>query len=286
MPSRKWTKLPFDAAAFRADGAKLQKRWAALHHGDREPFPDAALLERLAKREPAFAAALKAHGGAKALAAGLQDAWRAFHAGDFGTAIESGADLGPLGAIVAGKAAGVYATCLERGNAPAVALLEAAVARCEAAAKVLPDHANAHYMHAFVLGRLSQRISIVKALAAGHATRVRASLDRTLALEPKHAEAHVALGAYHAEIVGKVGGIAAGLTYGATKAKALEHFEQALKLAPEAPIVRVEYAAALRLLDPRGGRARAETLEREAAALEPRDAMERLDVERARSAGS
>lgn len=283
MPSRKWAKVPFDAGAYHLDGAKLQKRWASLHHGDREPFPDAAALEKLARREPGLAESLKAAGGAKALAAGLQDAWRAFHAGDFGAAIERGADLGPLGAVVAGKAAGVYATSLERSHSRAVEVLEDAVARCEAALRTLPGHANAHYVHAYALGRLSQRISIVKALAAGHAGRVRASLDRTLALEPKHAEAHVALGAYHAEIVGKVGGIAAGLTYGASKAKALEHFEQALALAPDEPVVRVEYAAGLRLLDPRGSRARAEALEREAAALEPRDAMERLDVERARA---
>ncbi len=56
-----------------------------------------------------------------------------------------------------------------------------------------PDFVNAFYFHAQALGRYSQEISITKALAQGIGGRVKASLDRTLKLEPNHAEAHIAL---------------------------------------------------------------------------------------------
>ena len=74
---------------------------------------------------------------------------------------------------------------------------------------------NSHYRHAFALGRYSQGLSIAKALKQGIAGKVRASLDTALELAPKHAEAHTALALYHAEIIGKIGAMIGGLTYGA-----------------------------------------------------------------------
>src|SRR5450759_1023920 len=80
----------------------------------------------------------------------------------------------------------------------------------------------------FRLGRYSQRITILRALAEGLAGRVQSHLQRALALAPRHAEAHVALGLYHAEIVNKLGSLAASLTYGASRDKAIEHFQHAI----------------------------------------------------------
>jgi hypothetical protein len=39
-------------------------------------------------------------------------------------------------------------------------------------------------------------------------------------LEPQRADAHIALGVYHAEILDKVGAVLAGLTYGVKKEEA------------------------------------------------------------------
>ena len=111
---------------------------------------------------------------------------------------------------------------------------------------------------------------------------MRESLDATLKLAPKHAEAHTALGLYHAEIVGKVGGMLAKLTYGANAGDAEKHLKEALKLTPESPIAWIEYGNALLLLH---GEKReddvAEAYEK-AAKLKPRDAMEALDAAWAR----
>jgi tetratricopeptide (TPR) repeat protein len=212
----------------------------------------------------------------------VQDAWRAFHAGEFRRAIQMGSKLGALGACAANKAAAVDTLYAQESTPQLLRELEAAVARGETAVKVLPDYPNAHYMLALVLGRYSQRISVLTALAAGLAGRVRAHLERALGLEPRHAEAHVAFGLYHAEIVGKLGPLAASLTYGASPGAALEHLRKAARLAPDSLIVQMEYAHGLLLLDATRHRDQARTLYKRAAACEPQDAMERLDVEHAR----
>ncbi len=260
-------------------GSGLEERWAALHKGDREPFPSAARVAALAKKNPAFGEWAAGHGGAKDIAEGVQEAWRRFHAGDFTGAIAAGGKLGALGAAAANKAAGIYS--LQAAGEEPTHLLQAAIARGEAAVQSLPDEANAHYMLALTLGRYSQRISILQALANGMATRVRTHLEAALKLEPKHADAHIALGLYHAEIVAKMGSLLAGITYQASGDAALEHFRRALKLVPGSPIAKIEYANGLLLLDAKRHREQADELYTAAAACEPADAMEQLDVERA-----
>ena len=283
-PRRQATKAPTKKpprSARRPAGAELRSRWERLHRGDCEPWPDEERIERLARAHPAFAASLGAHHGPGALARQLQEAWEQFHAGEFRAAIEHGERLGPLGASIANKAAAVSTLYAAAGAPEALTMLAAAINRAEAAVETLPDYPNAHYLLALVLGRYSQRISILKALAEGLPGRVRSHLERTLQLEPRHAEAHLAFGLYHAEIVGKLGALAAALTYGAGRDAAVEHFARATRLAPDSPIVLMEHANGLLLLDARRYRDKARALYREAAALAPADAMERLDVERA-----
>jgi tetratricopeptide (TPR) repeat protein len=260
----------------------LHERWARLHVTDREPWPDERLVGRLAKQHGTFATWLESSVGAAAIARNLQGAWEQFHEGEFQAAIEAGSRLGALGASVANKAAAVHSLYSKKGSPHELALLDAAVKRGEQAIAVLPDYANAHYMLALALGRYSQGISILKALAAGIASRVRTHLERTLQLEPQHAEAHVAFGLYHAEIVNKLGSLAAGITYGASANTALTCLQRAAKLAPSSPIIHIEHANGLLLLDADRYRDEARTLYAEAAALEPADEMERLDIERAR----
>jgi hypothetical protein len=54
-------------------------------------------------------------------------------------------------------------------------------------------------------------VGVAKALTQGIAGKIKASLDTTLKLQPKNADAHIALGAYHAEIIAKVGSLVGGL---------------------------------------------------------------------------
>ena len=260
----------------------LGERWEQLHHGDREPWPDEELIGRLASKYSTFEAWVYRAGGSGFVAQGVQSAWQAFHAGDFQKAIEVGARLGPLGATAANKAAAIDALSGKYDAQTSLAMLDAAAKRGEQAVAMLPDYANGHYMVALALGRYSQKISIVKALAQGLATRVHDHLERALELEPRHAEAHVALGVYHAEIVGMLGAFAASLTYGASANTALEHFRKALKLAPRSPIVHIEYAHGLMVLDAERHQREARKLYERAAACQPTDVTEELDVARAK----
>jgi len=276
MAKKGWAAFPHPDKAFDYAGDKLAKAWKDLHAGDQEPFPDEKRVAALLKQQP------KLGKDAGAIASALQDAWRAFHRGDFQQAYESGVALQALGASVAIKAGGIHATYLLDDDKAKTARYEELIALADAAVAALPDEANSHYRRAFAIGRLSQTISITKALAQGLAGKVRESLDATLERAPKHAEAETALGLYHAEIVGKVGGMLAKLTYGASATEAEKHLKLALKLTPAAPIAWVEYGNGLLLLH--GDKREDEVAEAwdKAAKLKPRDAMEALDAAWAR----
>jgi tetratricopeptide (TPR) repeat protein len=254
--AKKWAPFPHPDKAYVHDAAGLRKSWPRLHRGDCEPFPKDA---------------------------GVLDAWRHFHAGAFADAVEAGRKAGGAGIDAAVKAQMIYANYLEKPEKARLALLEEAAGWAEARRSEAPKLANAHYFYAYALGRYSQGISITKALAQGFGGKIKDALTTALKLEPKHADAHIAYGSYQAEIIDKVGGLVAAMTYGAKKESALEHFQKALKLNPDSPIARIEYANGLIMLFGKARMADAEELYRQAAACKPADAMERLDVELARS---
>src|SRR5688572_20191057 len=274
-----WAAFPHDAKAYAYPGDALKRAWPQLHAGDCEPFPDARHAAALSKAAGKSAPKLDADG----LASALQDAWRAFHRGDFKAAFDAGEKLGPVGASVAVKALGIHATYLVDDDAEKLKRFEQAGKLAEAAIKALPDEANSHYRHAFAMGRYSQGLSIAKALKQGIAGKVRASLDTALELAPKHAEAHTALALYHAEIIGKIGAMIGGLTYGAKASEAESHIKTALKLTPDSPIAHVEHGNLLLLLYGDKKEDAAATAYEKAAKAKPKDAMERLDAEYAKS---
>ncbi len=254
--AKKWTKFPYPDKAYAYDAAALKKQWARLHRGDCEPLPkDADVLE----------------------------AWRHFHAGEFQQAVEAGNAAGGAGVNAAVKAQVVHAQYVEKTEAAKLALFEEATGWAEQRRAEAPKDANGHYLYAFALGRHGQGISIGKALAQGFGGKIKDALLTAMKLDAKHADAHAAYGSYQSEVINKVGGIVAGLTYGAKKDSAIEHFEKAIKLFPESPILRIEHGNGLIMLFGKGRIAEATKLYEKAAALEPLDAMERLDVELAKS---
>jgi tetratricopeptide (TPR) repeat protein len=254
--AKKWNRFPHPDKAYAYDEAGLKKHWARLHKGDLEPYPKDAVV---------------------------REAWRAYHAGDFHAAVELGIDAGGEGVNAAVKAQMIYANYLEKAEKAKLALLQEAAGWADARRREAPKDPNAHYFYSYALGRYSQGISIGAALAQGHVTKVRDAQRVALKLAPKHADVHIAHGSYHAEVVAKVGGLIANMTYGAKKDAAIEHFETAIELFPESAIARVEYANALSLLFGKSRQSDVDRLLGEAAKCKPADAMERLDVELARS---
>ncbi len=275
----KWKKFEGGNEDFDYGGAALKKHWPRLHRGDCEPFPDAAYLKKLVDTFPD----LKPDVPFAEAASTLQDAWRAYHRGDFQEAFNLGQSLGLLGANVANKAENIQATYLEHDKDAKLAMFLDVVHRGEELQKAAPDLANGWYLYAQALGRYSQGISVVKALSEGLGGKVKGALEQALSLEPKHADANIALGAYHANVVNKIGGLAARLTYGASKEAAVEHFDAAMKLNPGSAVARIEYANGLAMLFGKSKLGEATRLYEEAAECEPADAMEWLDVELAKS---
>ncbi|CAG1014287.1 hypothetical protein BURC_00651 [Burkholderiaceae bacterium] len=251
----KWTAFPYDNADYVYDAAALKKNWARLHAGDAEPLP---------KDDKVLAA------------------WALYHAGEFQKATEAGLKAGGTGITAANKAQAIYANYLEKSEKTKLALFMEVAERAEAQAAEEPKNANAHYLMAYALGRYSQGISVTKALAQGLGGKVKNALETAIKLQPKHADAHIALGAFHAEVIDKVGSLL-GRTQGASKDTGLAMYKQALKLNPASAIAKVEYANGLVMLEGEKKMKEAEKLYAEAAECEPMDAMERLDVEMAKA---
>jgi tetratricopeptide (TPR) repeat protein len=254
--AKKWTKFPHADKAYRYDGATLKQHWGRLHGHDGEPFPKDT---------------------------GVQEAWRHYHAGEFQQAVEAGTAAGEAGVNPAAKAQAIYANYLETDGKAKLTLLQEAAGWADERRGQAPKDANAHYLYAYALGRYSQGFSVVKALAQGFGGKIKEALTTTLKLAPSHAEAHTAFGSYQAEVISKVGALVGSMTYGAKKESALEHFQKSLKLNPGSAIARIEYANGLILLFDKERIDEATKLYEQAAKCKPLDAMERLDVELARS---
>jgi len=272
MNTKNWAEFPHDNSSFDFSGDELSSAWESLHRGDREPFPDSERIRALEAD----------HDDPEAAAELLADAWRAFHRGDFAVAVELAERIGLPGHAVANKASGIYADYLEEDDEAKIEIYQAGIARAEKAIKAYPDDANAHYFHAFLLGRYSQCISVTKALAQGVGGKIKASLEKALELAPDHAEAHTALGLYHAEIIDKVGKLVGSMTYGASADKSMQHCQRALELTPNAPIAQLEYGNALYLLYGDKRIEESNAAYHAAAGMEPIDAMQLLDREYAR----
>ena len=251
----KWTAFPH-ACDYTFDTASVKKSWARLHQGDCEPLPkDAAVLA----------------------------AWVLFHNGEFQKAFDAGIKAGGDGVTVANKAACIYANYLETKEKPKLDMFMEAAERAEAMQKTDPNNANAYYWQAYALGRYGQGISVAKALAQGLGTKVKQALEHAIKLQPKHADAHIALAAFHAEVIDKVGSLIGGMTYGAKKDVGLGLFKKALELNPTSAIAMIEQANGMVMLEGDKRMKDATKLYEQAAACKALDATERLDVEMAKA---
>jgi tetratricopeptide (TPR) repeat protein len=246
----KWVAFPH-LGEFDYQADDVRRLWPRLHAGDAEPLPqDEAALH----------------------------AWTLFHRGEFQKAVEAGLHAGGSGLTAANKAACIYATYLEKKEKTKLELFQEVARRAEAQAAREPRNASAWHLQGYALGRYSQGISVAKALAQGLGGKVKESLERAIQLNPRHADAHIALGAFHAEVIDKVGALIGGMTYGAKRETGLRLFQQGLELNPQSAIGLIEFANGLVMLEGESRMAEATALYERAAAVEPLDAMQRLDV--------
>lgn len=254
--SSPWAPLPY-ADVPRFDARSLIAHWKRLHAGHEMPAPE--------------------HNEA------LAEGWALYHSGAFERAAAIGLLHGAEGLALANQATAIYANYLEPREAVRLAMFRQVVERAGARVAAEPDDCQALYWQAYAMGRYSQGISVARALAQGLGTRLKEALERVIALEPRHADAHVALATFHAEVIDKVGALVGRMTYGVRSETAVELFEHGIALHPHSASALMEYARALLMLHGDARMAEATRLYEKAAALQPADAKERLDVELARA---
>jgi tetratricopeptide (TPR) repeat protein len=256
--SQKWAAFPYQHASFLYDVEGLRQNWSRLHGCDAEPFP----------RKPA-----------------LIDAWRLFHAGEFQAAHEAGISAAEAGSYagltVANKAQAIYAHYVERKDKKRLELFQSVAERAVRHQALDPEAPNAYYWQAYALGRYAQSVGVAKGLGQGLGPKILSALGMTIELAPKHADAHMVLGTFHAEVIDKLGRLLAR-TQGADTATGIAMYQRVLSLNPHSPIAMIERANGLLKLEGEKRRQEAETLYVDAAAAEPKDALECFAVELAR----
>ena len=111
------------------------------------------------------------------------------------------------------------------------ALYERAMRLAEEAVRLDADNPEAYLQTAHAVGRYSEGLGPMKALRGGYPGQVRKALEKALELDPDMVGAEVSLGGWHATIVGGAGGLMARML-GATRKRAVQHFDRGLELAP------------------------------------------------------
>ena len=253
-----WSAFPYQHATFQYDAQTLKSLWPRLHAGDAEPWP----------RKPA-----------------LVEAWRLFHAGAFQAAHVAGlneAEAGNYaGLSTANKAQAIYAHYLEPKEKVKQQMFLEVAERAVRHQTLDPDNPNAYFWQAYAIGRYAQGHSVITSLSQGLGHKFMKALEMAIELAPRHADAHMALGAYHAELIHKFGRLLARAR-GADVATGLAMYERALALNPQSPIAMMERANGLVMLEGEKRQEEADGLYIDAASSEPRDAMEWLAAEQAK----
>ncbi len=209
----------------------------------------------------------------------LLDAWLLFHNGHYADAASSAMNLGPTGIPIIMRSVVAYTDYVCEDEDSCVELLEQAYQLGESA---VDQETNTLFTTALAMGRYSQSISITKALTKGLGGKVKNLLTQVLETEPNHAEAHLAMAMYHAEIIDKVGSTLGGLTYGANAKTAQKHIQKALELVPNA-INLIEAGNAILLLKGDKGMDEATALYEQASQVTPLDSLQAMDVDFAAS---
>ncbi len=250
----RWVVLPCPDAR-RFDAQRLLQHWSRLHAGQGlEPPASGPLLE----------------------------GWVFYHNGDFESAAALGLQHGSAGLVLANQATAVYANYLEPREAMRQTLFRQVAERAAAQATSEPGNCQALFWQAYALGRYCHSVNVARAMAQGLGSRVKGALERVIALQPRHADAHIALASFHADVINKVGPLVGRMTYGVRSETAMDLYERGLDLHPACASALIEYAHGLVMLHGEARMDEATRVYQRAAALEPMDARERLDVELAR----
>ncbi len=112
-------------------------------------------------------------------------------------------------------------------------LYQRAMDLAERAVKIEPGNLRGNYELTRAMGKYSQQIGRVRAMNEKFAERIREHIEDTLLINEQFAEAHLALGRWHAGLIEVIGSFLARSLFGASRKVAVYHFERALELDPQ-----------------------------------------------------
>ncbi|NWE77812.1 hypothetical protein [Pseudomonas yamanorum] len=256
MNTSEWKTCQLDLSSLNFEGPKLRELWVDLHNGNHEPWPEEE---------------------------NLQEAWRHYHYGRFAEAVNMGLSLGKDGLVVACFAAVMQAQYLEQDVARRTELFKQVMNWCLDAVSDGNASTNIHYIYAVALGRYSQLISVMEALAQGYASVIKTQIEAALELDPEHAEALTTLAGWHASISEQAGELMAKMLYDASQDSAEMLYEQAISASPHSVIPYIEKAWGLETMFGEASTAAILQSLDHSLRLSPQDAVHYLDQQRARA---
>lgn len=272
-PTIEWVAIDFPEDYLYAD-ERLAQHWDRLHHSDREPWPD--------RESVALWLGENGYPEAEYLVQALREAWRDYHAGRFESAWQRGRELGLPGAYVASRALGVHTMHLADSDKHRELWKYNLDLLRELDRKDQLRTPNMNLALVYVAARYAQNIGIFQAMRQRSPNVLRQRLEAILEDAPDHPEAHLGLGGFHAELIGRLGATLARLGYDARAKSARQHYQRALELAPQSILIHVEYAHGVLMMDRDGARREAIALLENALELTPLDAAGHLEQQRAR----
>ncbi|MEJ0059868.1 MAG: hypothetical protein WDM79_09960 [Terricaulis sp.] len=205
---------------------------------------------------------------------------RYYAAGDFMAAADAAeAQNSPSSLAFAARA--LMAECLtstDRRN------VDELITRAERAAREAleldAESVDARLQLALALGARGRRSSLSDAIRHGYANQGRRLIQEALDRAPDEPWAHALMGGWHLEVLRR-GGRAGAVAYGARLNTGIAEFERARALAPDDPLIALQYAVALIELDSDLYAAQAADLLQASASARPRDAFEAHAVRQA-----
>lgn len=190
-------------------------------------------------------------------------------------------ETGPASALAA-RALLVEAAHRATGER-AAALLEEALGYTADALKRDPRNIEAMLYRVIGLGYRSRKAGNFEAHRAGWGKEAKALWERAELLDPEDAWVHAVKCGWHAEVADEAGSILASIVYGASPKRAIEACRRAVQLAPNDPVVRVEFARSMLRLSIRKYAEEASHQLRVATTLQARDIFQQLIVAQGRA---
>ena len=285
----KWAEPPFEKRVFTYTDAQIKEKWDYLMRGLRIPYPSAEYLRKQSEKYPFILEGIKDFDGDfNKLEKRYVEVWRKFFAGDFQAARNEGIEMGPIGLIPGLFSQLMQAIYLTERQSDKYMLLQDVANRAkyyfdqiteiEEDPEIKTLAAAVRLGYAYALARIAEESPIPIVIARRYIGKIKGNSDLITEIMPDHPLGHAFRAGVDAGIMRRVGKFTGRMTYGARTTTVEESFSEALKLAPDIPIVSYEYGNALIYMNRKRDLNKAMKHLEAATQMRPQFSMDALDT--------